>query len=156
MKFVMIVMAALLAQTAFAGRKIQLSACSEIGADLTTILTGAESQRSLYKGAVGIFQFDTEEPAAAPAGLAIVYNSPEASEQGFIIRKCVGLHYLAGSDLKNAKSSYDAKSGVTLIINISKPNIEDGGTIPGKIKLNIKTVNTGKDNEGQVISAEEL
>ncbi len=153
MKSLLIVLLAL-STSAFAKGNVELTDCENAGANLTTMNFGAENQKSFYKGQVGVLSYWTEEPAASPTGIAIVYNEPLDTEAGYISRKCVAITYLASESLKTAKSSYDPKTGVTLTVNVGR---FDGESVQKKvISINIKTINTGKPNEGHVIKATEL
>lgn len=156
MKGLLIAMAFfLLSQVAFS-KEINLSSCADAGATLESMLFGAENQKTYYNGNVGLVVYDTIEPVAASYGIAVIHNAPTASNEGFIIRKCLAVPYLSGVDLKSATSSYDAKNGLTIIVPII---MNDGITGMGrdtKIKINIKTVNTGRIDEGHVVTAEEI
>lgn len=145
----------LLSQIAFA-KEINLSSCADVGASLESVLFGPENQKSYYNGNVGLIVYDTIEPAAASYGIAVVHNEPVETHAGFISRKCLAIPYLSGVDLKSAVSSYDAKTGLTVIIPII---MNDGITGLGrdtKVKINIKTINTGRIDEGHVVTAEEI
>ena len=145
----------LLSQLAFA-KPLELTNCADVGASLETMLFGAENQKSYYSGNVGLITYDTIEPAAAPYGIAIVHNEPVELPEGFIMRKCLAVSYLSQVYLSQAKSTYSATDGVTVTIPVLKMDGFTGLPRETTIKVNIKTINTGRIDEGHVVTAEEI
>lgn len=145
----------LVSQLAFS-KPVELVACNDVGASLESILFGSKYQKTYYNGNVGLVVYDTIEPAAASYGIAIVHNEPVETHAGFISRKCLAVSYLSGVDLSAARSTYDAKAGLTVIVPVRKMDGITGLDRDTKIKINIKTVNTGKIDEGHVVTAEEI
>lgn len=156
MKKLLFALAILSTVSAFAAGEIELGKCSENGIGIESLIPGAENQRSVYNGGVSLYAYDIGEPAAASQGIAITYYSPEELPEGHVSRNCAVITYLSGVDLKNAKSVYDAKTGVTMKIPVRNYNPETGGTTPGMIEVNIKMVNRGTLSEGHVISAKKI
>lgn len=144
-----------LSQFAFS-KPLELTKCDDVGANIENMLFGKESQKSYYNGNVGLVVFDTIEPAAASYGIAIVHNEPAENPEGFITRKCLAVPFLSAVDLKNAKSTYNARTGVTVVIKARKMDGFTGDARIAKIVINIKSVNTGTISEGHVVTAEEL
>lgn len=142
--------------SAFAASEIKLQKCNENGIGIESLIPGVGNQKSVYNGNVTLYAYDIIEPAAASQGIAIVYTVPEEFPEGFVVRECAAITYLSGVDLKNAKSTYDAKTGVTLKIPVRNYDNETGGTTPGMVELNIKSVNTGTISEGHVLKATKL
>lgn len=153
MKFITL-LALSLSFNVFAASKVELRDCADANVRLEDINFGADNQKSFYNGTVGVVSYYHGEPAAAPTGIAIVYNKPIATESGYIDRGCVAIAYLTEVNMKGAKAAYDPKTGVTLNIPVVKVGLDDNEK--KTIQLSIKTINTGKPNEGQVISAKEL
>jgi hypothetical protein len=127
--------------------------CAEVGANLESMLFGANHQRSFYNGNVGLVACDVQEPAAASYGVAIVFNEPVETE-GYVARKCVAVPFLAGVDLKAAKASYDAKSGLAVVVPVKRPNDEEGLPVARTLVIRVKTVNAKTNSEGHVVEAE--
>lgn len=144
-----------LSQFAFS-KPLELTKCDVVGANIENMLFGKESQKSFYNGNVGLVVYDTIEPAAASYGIAIVHNEPAENPEGYITRKCLAIPYLSDVDLKNAKSTYNARTGVTVVIKARKMDGFTGDARDAKIVINIKSVNTGTISEGHVVTAEEL
>lgn len=144
----------LMSQVAFS-KPLELVTCSDAGAGLETMLMGADHQRSFYNGNVGLITYFTQEPAAAPYGIAVVYTEPVEME-GFMLRKCLAIPYLSGVDLKIAKSTYNATTGLTVTVPVKKMDGFTGLDRDTTIRINIKTVNTGRIDEGHVVTAEEI
>jgi hypothetical protein len=143
----LILMSLLLSTTAFAN-KVELQPCEEVGATIENLLPGASNQRSFYNERVSLYRYDTIEPAAGSEGIAIAFQAPENAEGGIITRKCLAVTFINSVDLKNATSSYDAKTGVTIRVPIKNYDPETGGSTNGKVEINVRQVNTGKINEG--------
>lgn len=144
-----------LSQTAFAG-KLELVSCADVGANIENMLLGNENQKSYYNGNVGLVVYDTIEPAAASYGIAIVHNEAVENPEGFISRKCLAVPYLSGVNLKGAKSSYNPKTGVTVVVPVRKMDGITGDYRDASVKIVIKTVKTGTIAEGHVVTAEEI
>ena len=144
-----------LSQFAFS-KPLELNKCDDVGANIENMLFGKESQRSFFNGNVGIVVYDTIEPAAASYGIAIVHNEPAENPEGFITRKCLAVPNLSAVDLKNAKSTYNSRTGVTIVVKARKMDGFTGDARDAKIVINIKSVNTGTISEGHVVTAEEL
>ena len=128
-----------MSQGAFAS-KLELASCADVGANLESLLLGSENQKSFYNGNVGLVVYDTIEPAAASYGIAIVHSEPVENPEGFITRKCLAVPYLSGVNLKGAKSSYNAKTGVTIVVPVRKMDGITGDYRDAKISINIRTV----------------
>lgn len=131
---------------------VKLEVCKDQpGASLENVY----DTRSFYSGQVTLFAYDTVEPAAASKGLAITYNVPTNNEQGFGERGCVALTYLNSVEtLSKIKAAYNARTGLTLTIKGNRLS-GDGDFKNTVITLNIRTVNTGRADEGQVVTADE-
>ncbi len=76
----------------------------------------ADNQLTLYEGKVVVYNIDTIEPAAAPAGIAIVL--PEI-EDPLGRSKCVALTGVGSIDVRNAQRQYDPALGLLLTIPLS-------------------------------------
>ncbi len=140
----------LVAQFAFSA-PVTLEPCAAIGATLENMLLGAHQQRSFYKGSVGLVAFDAQEPAAAPYGLAIIFNEP-VEKEGYASRLCLGVNFLSGVDLKGTTSQYNPASGLTVSVPVKRPN-DEGTSVSKTLVLKIKTINAGTSSEGQVVEA---
>lgn len=152
-----LVVAALVAISQFAvAAPLETAKCEDVGANIENMLLGSENQKSYYNGNVGLIAYDTIEPAAASMGIAIVHNEPVETPEGFIVRKCVAVPWLSGVNLKGAKSKYDPKTGVTVIVPVRKMDGITGDYRNTKIKITIKSVNTGSISEGHEVKAEEI
>ncbi len=141
----------LVAQFAYSA-PVTLEPCADIGATLENMLLGTHQQRAFYKESVGLVAFDAQEPAAASYGLAVIFNEPIENE-GYATRKCLGLNFLSGVDLKGATSDYHPSTGLTVTIPVRRPNSEGTSSFMTLV-LKIKTINTGTSSEGQVVEAE--
>ena len=91
--------------------------CDDAGADLISLAADEHGHgiRSFYQGQVTLFELNTEEPAAAPAGIAVVMpHAPVENEP--LYTACWAMVGYGRVDIAAARSSYDSSSGLTLII----------------------------------------
>lgn len=144
-----------LSQFAFS-KPLELTNCNDVGANIENMLFGAATQKSFYNGNVGLVVYDTIEPAAASYGIAIIFNEPVENPEGLITRKCLAIPYLSAVDLKNSKTNYNGRTGITLVLKARKMDGFTGSPREAKIIITIKSVNTGTLSEGHVVAAEEL
>ena len=115
-----------------------LRTCDDAGVDLTSLAVDERSGvRTFYQGMVTLLALDTEEPAAAPAGIAIVMPAePVENEPPFMA--CWALTGFAGVNVEGAQSRYDPAEGLTLTIPTSTYDPEGDRTVPGRpIRLRI-------------------
>lgn len=117
----------------------EIKDCAQSGIGINTLVAPvAENNRSFYNGKVNIYKVDTIEPACCSAGLAIVLPDV-ASEIGDT--KCVSITGLGGVDVKNATSTYNPSTGLTVILPTSAYDPETGRQNPSKalsLKINLK------------------
>jgi len=122
------------ALSATAAHAMELGKCEDAGVDITTIMQpAAQNSRTFANNSIVVYNIDTEEPAAASAGLAIIFPDPQAPEGGSL---CYSLTFLRAIDVMKAVSSYDANKGLLLTIPAYE-NIDGEKTKAVTIKLRI-------------------
>lgn len=102
--------------------------CLDASISLNALWIGenGEGVRSFYNGMVTVLRLDTEEPAAASAGLAILMPSGDGSEEP-IFTACHVFLYYGSIDFDGMESSYDPARGLTLTVPAYEANLETGG-----------------------------
>lgn len=104
---------------------------NEVGLDWLLIGENGEGVRSFYNGMVTLLRLDSEEPAAASAGLAILMPSGDGSDEPAFIT-CHAYRYFGAIDFDAMVAEYDPARGLTLTIPTSDPDFDSGGTVPGR------------------------
>lgn len=94
--------------------------CQEVNVGIETLVTPvANNVRSFYNNRVQIYNIDTIEPAAAPAGIVIVLpSSPEDDPIGG--SKCLAIRGFSAINIKAARAAYDPAKGLSLSIPTRK------------------------------------
>ena len=93
-----------------------LRTCDDAGVDLTSLAVDERSGvRTFYQGSVTLLALNTEEPAAAPAGIAIVMPA-EPVENEPLFLTCWAITGYAGVNVEGAQARYDPAEGLTLTI----------------------------------------
>jgi hypothetical protein len=126
-----------------------LQRCEELGVGLTSLSVGERSGvRTFYQGMVTLLALDTEEPAAAPAGIAVIMpdvpveNEPPATA-------CWATIGYGGVDVDGARASYDPASGLTLTVATTVYDGEHDRSVAGPpIRLRIDA------NRGTIVELE--
>lgn len=90
--------------------------------------------RTFYNGAIRVIRIDTEEPAAASAGLVILM--PEAQGwEGIPGTVCRVLWGFGSVDVDHIRSSYDPERGLTLTVPTSMMDSSGIGQNPRDIRI---------------------
>src|ERR1700761_589573 len=98
---------AALAISSFANAS-ELGKCQDLGVDLSTLVQPVgQNERTYANNTIAVYNIDTEEPAAASAGLAIVFPDPKSETASL----CFALINYEQIDINESTSSYDASKG---------------------------------------------
>ena len=94
-----------------------LRSCDEAGADLISLDADEHGRgiRTFYDGRVTLYAFNTEEPAAAPAGIAVVTPDPPLDNEP-TSSSCWAISGYSSVDVDRARARYDPASGLKLTI----------------------------------------
>ncbi len=145
----LVTLSLLIASLGATAGKLTLSECKDVPGVSVENVFGV---RSFHDGQVMLMDVDTVEPAAGAHNLVITYYKPESAE-GYAPRGCSVVTFLAGiGDLAKIKATYSARTGITALVPVRRMNA-DGNFVSKVITLNIRTINAGRENEGQVVSA---
>jgi hypothetical protein len=120
------------------GQAYALRACDESGVGPDSfVIPVKQNSRTYGKHAIEVYNIDTEEPAAASAGLAVILPDSSAAKG---VLKCFALTGLRAIDIMNAASSYDSALGLLLTIPAVE-NVDgiDTRKLVLKIRINQKT-----------------
>jgi hypothetical protein len=110
--------------------------CRDAGIGIETLVTPvAKNVRSFYNNRVQIYNIDTIEPAAGPAGIAIVLPDNDDPLGG---SKCFAIRNFGEIDIKAARVAYDPAKGLSLSIPTRSTDSETGRSKPGP-QLNVLT-----------------
>jgi hypothetical protein len=114
----------------------EIQSCYEASVGIETLVTPiANNVRSFYNDRVQIYNINTIEPAAAPAGIVIVLpSSPEDDPIGG--SKCLAIRGFSAINIKTARAAYDPAKGLSLSIPTRKFDPETDKFKPGP-RLNI-------------------
>lgn len=105
-----------------------LKPCDEANIGLRDLAISEKSGvRTFYEGNVLMVSIDQVEPAAAARGVAILAMVP-GDEPG--ARRCLAATGFAFLDLARARSRYDPREGLSVIIPASDPD-DVSGTVQG-------------------------
>ncbi len=99
-------------------------------------IESVEDMRSFYNGSVRFFLHNNEEPAARPMEITVVLPNGEEEGSGFIDLKTLSISWFCQASLKNAKSSYNSKDGLTVSIPVGH-YIPETGSCDDKDTLNV-------------------
>ncbi|MGZ3721739.1 MAG: hypothetical protein ACXVA9_02335 [Bdellovibrionales bacterium] len=114
-----------------------VKSCADAYVGLTELMVpAAQNSRTYANNSVAVYNIDTEEPAAASAGLAIVIPDTKSEIGGAL---CFAVLRFRSVDVMNATSSYDAAKGLLLTIPAYE-NIdgESKRAITLKVRINQK------------------
>ena len=129
--------AALASPAAAAGSGLR--PCDDVGVGLWAVVPGANNRgiRSFYDGQVTLFELDTIEPAAAPAGVAVVI--PDVPDvEGIPTPQCWAVINFSSVDVAAARARYDPRQGLTLTIPTWRYDEESSRSVPAEpIRLRI-------------------
>jgi hypothetical protein len=104
-----------------------LSSCADANVGLTALMAPASQNSKTYaSNSIAVYNIDTEEPASASAGLAIVLGN-----------KCFAITGLGNVNVMEAVSSYDNVKGLLLSVP-TKSNL-DGGISTLHIRISAKS-----------------
>jgi hypothetical protein len=93
-----------------------LASCEDAGVGLTSLAVGEhEGVRTFYQGQVVLLALNTEEPAAAPAGIAVLMPDPPVGNEP-PSTGCWAIIGYGRVDVDRARARYDPASGLTLTI----------------------------------------
>jgi hypothetical protein len=90
----------------------------------TKTIESVTEMKSYYNGAARIFLHDNEEPAARPMEVTIVV--PNGEEDNFVNLQTLSVDSFCSASLKNSKSTYNSKNGLTVKIPVSVYNVDTG------------------------------
>jgi len=98
----------------------EVRSCNDVSVGIETLVTPvANNVRTFYNNRIQIYNIDTIEPAAAPAGIVIVLpSSPEDDPIGG--SKCLAIRGFSAINIKAARAAYDPAKGLSLSIPTRK------------------------------------
>ena len=114
-RYLILSAAAMAAPATAAGSGLQ--PCEDLGVGLWAVVAGADRGgiRTYYDGQVTVFELDTVEPAAAPAGVAFVIpDRPDV--EGIPSPQCWAIINYTAVEVRRAQARYDPTAGLTLTI----------------------------------------
>lgn len=117
-------------------------------ADYSVSLNSVYSMKTYASGSVKVFEVDMEEPAAAPAGVAIAID--RGNDLSAMESFCRYIPGLSSVDVAGAKSKYD-KSTNTITLTLKAGQTDENGVSISKV-LTV-SINKGAVQEVDLVKA---
>lgn len=125
-------------------RNIDVTSC----ADYSVSLNSVYSMKTYSNGSVKVFEIDMEEPAAAPAGVAIAIDRGDdlSTMESF----CRYIPGFSSVDVKRTKSNYDKLTNTIYLKLAATQTDKNGGAKP---KLLTISIHKGAKAEADLVKA---